>query len=162
MTISAPQSEENAQLLQRIQEGRFSPLLLKICHNCGVPQAAQWLRAVACQLVEDTGAFHLQDDALSWLMYDLQYMLYTFAYPTASFQRYLQEYPLILAQDSPFSTDGYTPEAIAQWMETRVKEGKLQQAGKMIGQRNCLVFTTQAMLDIVEHCKILSQKYPCE
>ena len=150
---------DRARAIQIAEEGAFSPLLVKIRHNCGLPQAAQWLRAVARQLVEENGQFTLQEDPTSWLMYDLQYLLYSFAFPKASVKQYLRDYPLILAEDGQFTTDGYAPDAVARWMEQRIKEGKLLQAGKMTGQKNCLVFTTPFMEQIVLACKDIASRY---
>ena len=151
--------EELAYQIQIVEEGAFSPLLAKICRNCGIPQAEQWVRSAARQIVEEKGYFALHEDAHSWLLYDLQYMLYSFAFPRASFKQYLHDYPLILAEDGLFSTNGYAPAFVADWMETRISEGKLKQAGKMIGQKNCLVFTTEAMEAIVQQCKEIHSRY---
>ncbi len=148
-----------AEAIQMVEEGAFSPLLVKICHNCGLPQAEQWLRAVARQVVEDNGQFTLQEDPASWLLYDLQYLLYSFAFPKASVKQYLREYPLILAEDGQFTTNGYQPAFVARWMEQRIKEGKLLQAGKMTGQKNCLIFTTPFMEQIVLACKDRASRY---
>lgn len=156
--LTTPETDR-AYEIAMAEEGSFSPLLIKICRNCGVPQAEQWIRSVARQVVEEKNLFALHEDALSWLMYDLQYMLYSFAFPKASVKQYLHDYPLILAEDGQFTTNGYTPAFVADWMESRVKEGKLIQAGKMLGQKNCLVFTTAAMEQIVLACKEIAQQY---
>ena len=86
-------------------------------------------------------------------------MLYSFAFPKASVTQYLHDYPLILAEDGEFSTNGYAPAFVADWMESRTKEGKLVRAGNMIGQKNCMVFTTEAMEQIVLKCKEIAEKY---
>lgn len=145
--------------IRLVEEGAFSPLLVKICHNCGLPQAKQWLRAAARQVVEENGRFTLQEDPASWLLYDLQYLLYSFAFPKASFKQYLRDYPLILAEDGQFTTGGYTPAFVARWMERRVGAGELIQAGKMTGQKNCLVFTVPFMEQIVLACKDAASRY---
>lgn len=150
---------DRAYEIQITEEADFSPLLIKICRNCGIPQAEQWLRSVAREVVEQKGYFALHEDIVSWLMYDLQYMLYSFAFPRASVKQYLHDYPLILAEDGEFSTNGYAPAFVADWMEQRIQESKLVQAGKMTGQKNCLVFTTETMEDIVNQCKEFSDKY---
>ena len=151
--------EDRAYEIQIAEEGEFSPLLIKICRNCGVPQAEQWFRSVARELVEQKGYFGTHEDPLSWLMYDLQYMLYSFAFPKASVKQYLHDYPLILAEDGEFSTNGYAPAFVADWMEARIQEGKLTRAGSMIGQKNCMVFTTESMEQIVLQCKEIAEKY---
>jgi hypothetical protein len=58
-----------------------------------------------------------------------------------------------------FSTNGYAPAFVADWMESRTKEGKLVRAGNMIGQKNCMVFTTETMEQIVLKCKEIADKY---
>ncbi len=156
--LATPENDQLHQI-KITEEGEFSPLLVKICRNCGIPQGEQWVRAVARQIVEEKSQFALYDDPLSWLMYDLQYMLYTFAFPKASITHYLHDYPLILAEDGEFSTNGYVPDLVSQWMESRIKEGKLLQAGKMTGQKNCLVFTTETMEQIVLQCKAIANRY---
>ena len=75
--------------------------------------------------MEQKGYFALHEDTVSWLMYDLQYMLYSFAFPRASVKQYLHDYPLILAEDGEFSTNGYAPAFVADWMEQRIQESKL-------------------------------------
>ena len=150
---------DRAYEIQLVEEGEFSPLLIKICRNCGVPQAEQWIRSTARELVEQKSYFGLHEDPLSWLMYDLQYMLYSFAFPKASIKQYLHDYPLILAEDGEFSTNGYAPAFVAEWMEARTKEGQLVRAGSMIGQKNCMVFTTETMEQIVLQCKEIAGKY---
>lgn len=151
--------ESLAYEIQIAEEGEFSPLLIKICRNCGVPQAEQWVRSTARELVAQKGYFGLHEDSLSWLMYDLQYLLYSFAFPKASAKQYLHDYPLILAEDGEFSTNGYAPAFVADWMETRIREGNLVQAGLMTGQKNCMVFTTEYMEQIVLQCKALAKKF---
>ena len=89
--------EDRAYEIKMTEEGTFSPLLIKICRNCGIPQAEQWIRSVARKVVEEKNYFALHEDPLSWLMYDLQYLLYSFAFPKASVKQYLHDYPLILA-----------------------------------------------------------------
>lgn len=145
--------------MQMVEEGDFSPLLIKICRNCGIPQAEQWIRSVARHIVSEKNYFALHEDSLSWLMYDLEYMLYSFAFPKASVKQYLHDYPLILAEDGIFTTNGYAPAFVSDWMEARIKEGTLKQAGIMIGQKNCLIFTTEAMEQIVLQCKSIAAKY---
>ncbi len=147
------------QELMIVEEGDFSPLLIKMCRNCGIPQAEQWMRSVARNIVDEKSYFALHEDPLSWLMYDLQYLLYSFAFPKASVKQYLHDYPLILAEDGEFTTNGYAPAFVADWMEARVKEGKLKPAGVMVGQKNSLVFTTETMEDIVLQCKAIAEKY---
>lgn len=142
---------------EMIQEGEFSPLLSRICRTCGVPQAEQWFRTVAACIAEQRGSFTLGNDKLSWLMYDLQYMLYTFAKPRASVKEFLAECPQILFGDAEFHAEGYSADAIADWMEQRAREGSLVQAGIMIGQKNCMVFTAETMEQIVLRCKSLAE-----
>ena len=154
--------KENSYFLEKeiIENGDFSPLLIKICRNCGIPQAEQWLRAAARNLLEKKGYFSLQDDPESWLLYDLQYLFYSLSFPKATVTQYLHDYPLILSEDGVFSTNGYTPEYLSAWMENRVREKKLVPAGKMIGQKNCLIFPTEEMESLVYHCKEIYKKFP--
>lgn len=152
--------EMNRDAIDMVENDDFSPLLIRICRHCGLPQAESWFRAVARQIVDEQQQFILGNDPTSYLMYDLQYMLYTFAFPKAPVTQYLQEYPLILAEDGDFTTNGYDAESVAKWMEGRVREGKLKVAGQMIGQKNCMVFTTEAMTEIVEGCNALMKKWP--
>ena len=91
-------------------------------------------------------------------MYDLEYLLYSFAFPKATVKQYLHDYPLILAEDGEFTTSGYAPAFVAEWMETRIREGKLKPAGMMVGQKNSLVFTTEHMEQIVLACKEIAEK----
>ena len=156
--LTTPEADR-AYEIAMVEEGTFFTAA-----NQNLPQ----LRRTAGRAVDSLGSpagggrknlFALHEDALSWLMYDLQYMLYSFAFPKASVKQYLHDYPLILAEDGQFTTNGYAPAFVADWMESRLKEGKLKQAGKMIGQKNCLVFTTEAMEQIVLQCKEIAQRY---
>ena len=81
------------------------------------------------------------------------------SFPKASVKQYLHDYPLILAEDGEFSTNGYAPACVADWVEARIQEGKLTRAGSMIGQKNCMIFTTESKEQIVLQCKEIAEKY---
>ena len=151
--------EDKAYEVHLVEYGNLSPLLSKMCVKCGLPDAELWIRSVARHLVEKKGFFGLHEDELSWHMYDLEYLLYSFSFPKATVKQYLHDYPLILAEDGEFTTNGYAPAFVADWMEHRTEEGKLIQAGIMPGQKNCLVFTTEAMLEVVNKTKEIVSLY---
>lgn len=116
--------EEKAEALEMVRNAPFSPLLAQLCQKSGVPEAAERLiRELAVRIVEDKGYFALHADEDSYRLYDIQFWLYVNANPGVEEQAYLKEYPNMLTFGSGFSTGGYAPGFVEDWLKKRKKEG---------------------------------------
>ena len=116
--------EEKAEALEMVRNAPFSPLLTQLCQKSGAPEKAERLiRELAVRIVEEKGYFALHGDEDSYRLYDIQSWLYANAYPGVEEQAYLKEYPNILAFGSGFSTGGYAPGFVEDWLKNRKKAG---------------------------------------
>lgn len=116
--------EEKAETLEMVRTAPFSPLLAQLCQKSGSPEAAERLiRELAAQIVEEKGYFALHADENSYQLYDIQFWLYENAFPGVIEQAYLKEYPNIIACSGSFSTGGYAPSFVEDWLKNRKKTG---------------------------------------
>ena len=119
--------EEKAESLDLVRTAPFSSLLAELCRKSGAPEAAErWIRDIAEQIVEDKGFFALHGDKESWLLYDIQFWLYTNAFPGVTEQQYLEIYPQMMVAADGFSTGGYAPGFVEDWLKSRKKTGEIQ------------------------------------
>jgi hypothetical protein len=127
-------SEEYKQEeLEKVKHGAFSPLLTKLCERVvEVENMEKKIRAVCQKLVEEKGYFALHADEFSMLMYDLQFWLYTKSEPNTSREKYLKNYEMILAFNGEFSTGGYAPKFIIDWLDDRINKGLIFETNKAI------------------------------
>lgn len=118
-------SEEDREMdLEKVRTAAFSPLLSDLCDKCGAPaETEQWIRGISEEIVEEKYGFFLHADERSMLLYDIQFWLYTHVYPDTAEEEYLAVYPQILALNGPFSTGGYAPSFITEWLSQRKEEG---------------------------------------
>lgn len=125
--------EEKAEALETVRTGAFSPLLAELCQKSGDPEAAERrIRELAEQVVEEKGYFALHGDELSRLLYDIQFWLYENACPGVTEQAYLKEFPNIIVCGGEFSTGGYAPSFVEDWLKAREKEGVLVRKGSRL------------------------------
>ncbi len=116
--------EEKAEALEMVQTAPFSPLLTELCQKSGKPEAVeQLIRELAIKIVENKGYFALHDDENSYRLYDIQFWLYENAHSGVTKQEYLEDYPNIIAFGGSFSTGGYAPDFVEDWLKSREKEG---------------------------------------
>ncbi|NOU79875.1 tetratricopeptide repeat protein [Paenibacillus sp. LMG 31459] len=120
-------SEEDKQDdLRKVAAGQFSPLLQELCDKAtGVDNIDGIIRGICTAIVEEKGHFSLHADERSALMYDLQFWLYTSAYPQTNRDQYLEVYSKIIAFGGEFSTGGYAPGFISDWLDERVRQGMI-------------------------------------
>ena len=116
--------EEKAEELEMVRTASFSPLLEYLCQKSGAPEAAERLiRELAVRIVEEKGYFALHGDEDSYRLYDIQFWLYVNASPGVSEEDYLKEYSRMLTCDGDFSTGGYAPGFVEDWLKNRKKAG---------------------------------------
>jgi len=121
---TSEQDKEDA--LAKVAHGKFSPLLEELC-SCvtEVEQVEQKIRSICTQIVEEKGHFSFHADELSYAMYDVQFWLYTKSYPDTSHDQYVSIYQNIIAFGGEFGQGGYAPGFITDWLERRMKEGRI-------------------------------------
>lgn len=122
-------SEEDVERdLDKVAHGKFSSLLEELCSRVTeVNQVEQNIRSICTQIVETKGHFSLHADELSYLMYDVQFWLYTKSYPDTRRDQYVAAYQNIIAFGGEFGTGGYAPGFITDWLDARIKEGRIVQ-----------------------------------
>ena len=57
------------------------------------------------------------------MLYDIQLWLYTNVYPDTTEEDYLSAYKKIIALDGEFSTGGYAPDFVTDWLTRRKESG---------------------------------------
>ena len=136
--------EDKLEDLHRVAHGKFSPLLEELCANViEVEQIEQIIRRICTQIVEVKGYFSFHADELSYLMYDVQFWLYTKSYPETSREQYLGIYEKMIAFGGEFGQGGYGPSFISDWLDRRKKEGRIVQVN------GHLRFTEQSIEELV-------------
>jgi len=137
--------EDKLEDLHRVAHGKFSPLLEELCANViEVDQIEQRIRRICTQIVEAKGHFSFHADERSYLMYDLQFWLYTKSYPETSREQYLGIYEKMIAFGGEFGQGGYAPSFISDWLDRRKKEGRIVQVN------GHLRFTEQSIEELVQ------------
>lgn len=120
--------EDKERDLDKVAHGKFSPLLEELCSRVTeVEEIEQNIRSICTQIVETKGHFSLHADELSYLMYDVQFWLYTKSYPDTRRDQYVAAYQNIIAFGGEFGTGGYAPGFITDWLDVRIKEGWIVQ-----------------------------------
>ncbi|MGN7399872.1 SMI1/KNR4 family protein [Cytobacillus praedii] len=120
--------EDKEEALDRVEHGKFSPLLEELCSQVTeVNQVEQKIRYICTRIVEEKGHFSFHADELSYVMYDVQFWLYTNSYPNTSREQYLAAYEKIIAFGGEFGQGGYAPSFITDWLIHRIKEGRIVQ-----------------------------------
>jgi len=136
--------EDKEEDLRKVAVGKFSPLLAELCSRVPeVDQLEQKIRKVCTRIVEEKGHFSFHADELSILMYDVQFWLYTRAYPNTGRQQYLDVYETIIAFGGEFGQGGYAPGWISDWLDGRIREGIIVQENEV------LRFTDQAYFEVI-------------
>ncbi|WP_068774290.1 SMI1/KNR4 family protein [Paenibacillus sp. FJAT-26967] len=120
-------SEETLQAdLEKTAGAKFSGILEELSKRTALhPDMEFAIRHICTKLVRSKGYFALHADDLSYLMYDIQFAMYTELYAVNSKQQYLGAYPDILTFGAPFSTGGYAEGFVAEWYEKRLEQGHI-------------------------------------
>ncbi|MFC7677452.1 SMI1/KNR4 family protein [Paenibacillus sp. GCM10028914] len=125
--------EDKEKAFEKVAHGKFSPLLEELCSRVTeVEQVEQKIRSICTRIVEEKGHFSFHADELSYVMYDVQFWLYTKSYPDTSRDQYLEAYQNIIAFGKEFGIGGYGPSFITDWLDNRIKEGRIVQDHGMI------------------------------
>ncbi|GIP16158.1 hypothetical protein J40TS1_18000 [Paenibacillus montaniterrae] len=138
---------DKAAALERVANGAFSPLLEQLCEQATeVSQIESKIREICRQIVEEKGYFALHADERSTLMYDVQFWLYTRANADVTRQGYLDDYSKMIAFGGEFSTGGYAPAFISDWLDQRMKAGDIVYNGAGTG----IHFTAEAVARLLD------------
>lgn len=120
--------EDKEEALEKVAYGKFSPLLEELCSGVTeVEQVESKIRSICTRIVEEKGHFAFHADELSYDMYDVQFWLYTKMYPDTNRDQYVAVYPNIIAFGGEFGLGGYGPSFITDWLDQRIKEGRIVQ-----------------------------------
>ncbi|WP_338551547.1 Imm51 family immunity protein [Paenibacillus sp. KS-LC4] len=139
-------AEEKEADLKKVAEGAFSPLLAELCAAVTeTDELEAKIRSICTQITEEKGYFVFQADERSTLMYDLQFWLYTKTYPNPARKKYIGDYDKMIAfGGGEFSTGGYAPAFITDWLDDRIKLGKI-----LVTERT-LAMTDEAIEQMIE------------
>lgn len=138
---------ENALLA--VNEGNFSPEMALLMAQYNEIDFNKILRNLGRTITLEKGHFSLHEDPLSYLMYDIQFLLYTHARGRVSRSQYLMDYPKLIALSSgTFSTGGYAPAFVEKWLDQRIAEKKIRK--HLLGGLSCSKAYKQSILSQLE------------
>lgn len=125
--------EDKIEALGKVAHGKFSPLLEELCSRViELEQVGQKIRSICTLIVEEKGHFSFHADELSYVMYDVQFWLYTRANPDTSRDQFVAVYPNIIVFGDEFGQGGYAPSFITDWLDIRMQEGRIVHENEMI------------------------------
>jgi hypothetical protein len=134
--------------LEMIQQATFTPLLQGLCDaHQQHPDIANIIRKISLAILEEKNFFALHADPLSYLLYDVQFMLYSQVHKLVSMKEYLEVYPSIMTLEGEFSTGGYSPNFVQDWAKEKTK---LQQVAQ---SKQGLLFTDEYFATVNEALK---------
>lgn len=132
-------AEDKLADLDMAQHGAFSATLADLCaHAERALNIEHVIREIARLIIEEKGFFALHADERSYLLYDIQFWLYASAHPQVTRTAYLKAYPDIIAFGGEFTTGGYAPAFIEDWLKTRIAQGEI------VTQQDVMSLTAQA------------------
>jgi hypothetical protein len=119
-------AEDLKKNLAAIERGTFSTLLTSLIAEYREIDFAPIMRKVCRSLALEKGYFALHADEKSYLLYDIQFHLYTTSHPVRTGQEYLKAYPEIIALgDGELTTGGYAPDFMKGWLNKRQSNGDI-------------------------------------
>lgn len=111
--------------LESIKSGQFSNTLTQLIKGNKSFDFDRILRNLLTELTNEKGYLALHADELSYLVYDIQFYLYSNENKISSIEKYLKEYPKMIAfGDREISTNGYAPDFVKDWINQKI-ESKL-------------------------------------
>ncbi len=145
-------SEEDLEnSLKMISEGRLSSLLQSLINGIPEYDFESAIRGICKELSIQKGYFALHADELSYLMYDIQFFLLSTVNKVKSKEDYFNKYPSMIAfGDGEFSTGGYAPDFIKDWMSERQSKKQIIKKG-LLGS---LKFSDEFTKQLFTHEKI--------
>lgn len=121
--------EDKRYALEQARSAPLTPLLRELCDQAGeaLPDAERIFRRLIGEIVEEKGFFALHADSRSHLAYDLQFLLYVHAEGPIDREAYLKAYEsmLVFGPAGTLKTGGYAPGFVADWLDERLREGKI-------------------------------------
>ncbi|MGB4811002.1 MAG: SMI1/KNR4 family protein [Methylophilaceae bacterium] len=115
--------------LEMIESGQFSALLQSLCKaHTQHSDIEQIIRKISRAVLEEKNYFALHADPLSYLLYDVQFMLYSQIHALVSMKEYLEIYPNIMAMKGDFNTGGYAPDFVKNWSKEKTKLAQVAQS----------------------------------
>ncbi|TKI58189.1 SMI1/KNR4 family protein [Brevibacillus antibioticus] len=140
--------EDKEAALYKVAHGKFSSLLEGLCTPVTeVKQIDQKIRSICTRIVEKKGYFSFHADELSYLMYDVQFWLYTKSYPDTTREQYLAVYEKMIAFGGEFGQGGYAPGWISEWLDRREKDGRIVQ------ENGHIRFTDQFTAEVIQQLR---------
>ncbi|TAH28107.1 MAG: SMI1/KNR4 family protein [Cytophagales bacterium] len=115
--------------LEKVEHGKFSTVLTELCDNfIHFPDIGKIIRKISKEVVTQKGHFSLHTNELSYLLYDIQFWLYSNSKSVSSKKQFLTDYERImtLTTDGEFTMNGYAPGFVEDWMEERLKSGAIK------------------------------------
>ena len=120
-------SEEDLKnTLESIKTGDFSDILQSFFKNERSVNYEKILRKALIELTVNKGYFALHADELSYLIYDIQFYLFSRNRKLRSKEEYLKEYPQMIAfGNKDITTGGYGPGFIDDWLKKRLSKNEI-------------------------------------
>lgn len=119
--IYSSAEEDLANALQSVNEGNFSIEMALLMAQYNEVNFNDIIRNICKKITLEKGHFALHEDELSYLMYDIQFLLYTHANGRVRKAQYLEMYPKLIAlAEGEFTTGGYAPGFVEEWLEKRL------------------------------------------
>jgi hypothetical protein len=119
-------AEDLKKDLAAIDRGSFSKLLAALIAKCREADFGPIIRNVCRKLATEKGYFALHADEKSYLMYDIQFYLYTHSRPVKTEPGFLKAYPNMIAMSGgEFTTGGYAPDFVKEWLAKRRAHGDI-------------------------------------
>jgi hypothetical protein len=113
----------------KVEHGKFSTVLTELCYNfIQHTDIEKVIRNISKEVVMQKGHFSLHADELSYLLYDIQFWLYSNSRSVRNKEQFLTDYPNImtLTKDGEFTMNGYAPDFVKDWIEERLKSGAIK------------------------------------
>ncbi len=113
--------------LVKIETGAISTELSRLIEDSNNLSFEQIIRSVCTQVAKTKGCFAFHADELSWLIYDIQFFLFSSSHH-ATEKSFLEIYPRLIAlSDGDLRTGGYAPGFVSDWLKSRIKNAEIQQ-----------------------------------
>lgn len=114
------------QDLEKVANGKFSSILNELCQQfTPYPDIEKVIRNICKEVVTQKGHFSLHADGLSYLLYDIQFWLYSQNKTVKNKTQFITDYSKImtLTIDGEFTMNGYAPGFVGDWLTHRLKSG---------------------------------------
>ena len=109
--------------IEKIKNGKFSSILSDFIGKEKLLDIDSILRNILTKLSNEKGYFALHADELSYLVYDLQFYLYSKNNLIKSQKNYLENYGQMIALgNADISTGGYAESFVEDWLRKRIEE----------------------------------------